>query len=166
MHGWNRNLILWMFGESQDKDGYTTYQSSATNALSGKYTNQKRWDVLEDGLMNSSKWLKYALETGAVTIERVEFADPNDKGTGLKKTKWNSIIYTNATDIGSQQNKKLAAQSEAEFERKQKALTAKDEQYDSLLKLLDTEHSTLSQEYETAKAVVTKNIERTLKIYS
>ena len=78
----------------------------------------------------------------------------------------NSIIYTNATDIGSQQDKKLAAQSEAEFDRKQKALNAKDEQYDSILKLLDTEHSTLSQEYETAKAVVTKNVERTLKIYS
>ena len=163
---WYVNLWHRMNGESQDKDGYTTYQSSTTNTLSGKYTNQKRWEVLEDGLMNSAKWLKYALETCAVSIERVEFADPNEKGTGIKKTKWNSIIYTNAADIGTQQNQKLAAQSEAEFERKQKALTAKDEQYDSILKLLETEHNTLSQEYETAKAVVTKNTERTLKIYS
>lgn len=163
---WYVNLWHRMNGESQDKDGYTTYQSSTTNTLSGKYTNQKRWEVLEDGLMNSAKWLKYALETCAVSIERVEFADPNEKGTGIKKTKWNSIIYTNAADIGTQQNQKLAAQSEAEFERKQKALTAKDEQYDSILKHLETEHNTLSQEYETAKAVVTKNTERTLKIYS
>ncbi len=163
---WYVNLWHRMNGESEDKDGYTTYQSSTTNTLSGKYTNQKRWEVLEDGLMNSSKWLKYALETCAVSIERVEFANPNDEGTGLRKTKWNSVIYTNATDIGSQQNKKLAAKSEAEFERKQKALTSKDEQYDSILKLLDTEHNTLSQEYETAKAVVKKNTERTLKIYS
>lgn len=163
---WYVNLWHRMNGESQDKDGYTTYQSATTNAVSGTFTNQKRWDILEDGLMNNAKWLKYALETSGVTIERVEFADPNEINTGLRKVKWNSIIYTNAADIGTQQNQKLASQSEADFNRKQKMLNAKDKQYDSILKLLDTEHSALEQEYESAKAVITKNTERTLKIYS
>ena len=163
---WYVNLWHRMNGESQQKDGYTTAQYGTTNAISGTFTNQKRWDILEDGLMNNAKWLKYALETCAVTIERVEFADPNEMGTGIRKTKWNSIIYTNAADIGTQTNQKIAAQAEAEFDRKQKALTSKDKQYDSILKLLDTEHNTLLQEYETAKSVVTKNTERTLKLYS
>ena len=164
---WYVNLWHRMNGESQEKDGYTTNQFGTTvSAMNGYFTNQKRWDILEDGLMNNAKWLKYALETGAVTIERVEFADPNEMGTGIRKTKWNSIIYTNAADIGTQTNQKIAAQAEAEFDRKQKALTSKDKQYDSILKLLDTEHNTLLQEYETAKSVVTKNTERTLKLYS
>ena len=163
---WYVNLWHRMNGESQEKDGYTTAQYGTTNAISGTFTNQKRWDILEDGLMNNAKWLKYALETCAVTIERVEFADPNDMGTGIRKTKWNSIIYTNAIDIGTQTNQKIAAKNEAEFDRKQKALNAKDKQYDSILKLLDTEHNTLLQEYETAKSAVTKNTERTLKLYS
>ena len=163
---WYANLWFRMNGDTLEKDGYTTIPNTTTNAISGTFTNQKRWDILEDGLMNNSKWLKYALETCAVTIERVEFSDPNEMHTGIKKTKWNPIIYTNSADIGFQQNKKIAAQVEAEFDRKQRALTAKDKQYDSILKLLDTEHNALQQEYESAKSVITKNTERSLKIYS
>ncbi len=163
---WYVNLWHRMNGASQEKDGYTTNQFGTTSPLNGFFTNQRRWEVLEDGLMNSSKWLQCALESGSVTLERVNYANPTQKGTGLKYAEWTSIIYTNAIDITEQTDSRAVAKAEAEFNHKQKVIEAKDKQYDSMLKLLDTEHSALEQEYETAKAVVAKNTERTLKIYS
>ena len=116
--------------------------------------------------MNSQDWLKYALESGAVSLERVNYTNPTEEGTGLKDATWTSIIYTNALDISEQTDEKAIARAEAEYEQKSREIENKDKQYDSMLKLLDTEHSALQQEYESAKAVITKNTERTLKMYS
>ena len=126
------------------------------------------WDVLEDGLMNSQEWLKYALETGTVTLERVNYTNPTEYGTGMEplNNTWTSIVYTNALEISQQVNDRAISIAEAEYEQKTREIEAKDKQYDSMLKLLDTEHSALQQEYESAKAVIQKNTERTLKIYS
>ena len=126
------------------------------------------WDVLEDGLMNSQEWLKYALETGTVTLERVNYTNPTEYGTGMEplNNTWTSILYTNALEISQQVNDRAISIAEAEYEQKTREIEAKDKQYDSMLKLLDTEHSALQQEYESAKAVIQKNTERTLKIYS
>lgn len=163
---WYVNLWHRMNGESQEKDGYTTNQFSTTNTLNGIFTNQKRWDILEDGLMNSAAWLKNALETGAITIERVNYANPTEAGTGVVKAEWKAVTYNNALDIVEKTDSKAVAKAEADYARKQKVLEDKDKQYDSVLKLLDTEHSALQTEYESVKSVVAKNTERTLKIYS
>ena len=176
---WYVNLWHRMNGPSQDKDDQQT-TTSTTNVTTTEYgttattssttiTTTKtgpRWKVLEDGLMNSQDWLKYALESGAVSLERVNFTNPTEEGTGLKDATWTSIIYTNALDISEQTDEKAIAVAEAEYEQKSREIEAKDKQYDSMLKLLDTEHSALQQEYESAKAVITKNTERTLKMYS
>ena len=165
-----------MNGPSQLKDGMTS-SVDETNVTTTEYgtdfvgesttvtTNWEgpRWYVLEDGLMNSQDWLKYALETGTVSLERVNYTNPTEVGTGLKDATWTSIIYTNALDISEQQNEKAIAIAEAEYEQKSREIENKDKQYDSILKLLDTEHNALQQELETAKTVIT---ERTLKIYS
>ena len=124
------------------------------------------WDILEDGLMNSSEWLKYALETGIVTLERVNYANPTEMSTGLKNYEWSSIIYTNAVDISSEPDEAAIAKAEAEYESVTKDIEAKDKQYDSMLKLLDTEHSALQTEYDSVKSIISKNLERTLKMYS
>ncbi len=124
------------------------------------------WDILEDGLMNSSDWLKYALETGTITLERVNYSNPTEMNTGLKHYEWSSIIYTNALDISEQTNEEAIAKAEAIYESTTKDIEAKDKQYDNMLKLLDTEHNALQTEYDSVKSIISKNLERTLKIYS
>ena len=176
---WYVNLWHRMNGPSQKKDGIMT-TTTTTNVTTTEYgttsllpsttvTTTKtgpKWKVLEDGLYNSQDWLKYALETGLVSMERVNYTNPTEYGTGLKYATWTSIIYTNALDISEQSDEEAIAKTEAEYEQKTKEIEAKEKQYDSILKLLDTEHSALQQEYESAKAVITKNTERTLKMYS
>ena len=124
------------------------------------------WTVLEDGLMKSDKWLKFALDNGFVTLERVNYTNPTEEGTGLADVTWTSIIYTNATDIKEQENERKITQAEVKYKQTVRNIESKDKQYDNILKLLDTEHSALQTEYDSVKGVINKNIERTLKIYS
>ena len=42
----------------------------------------------------------------------------------------------------------------------------KDKRLDMELKNIDTEHNALQQEYESIKSVISKNVERTFKIFS
>ena len=165
-----------MNGPSDQKDGEETITTSHTdtevssNGVTRTTTTEKvtrnRWDILEDGLMNSQDWLKYALESGAVTLERVNFSNPTEEGSGLKDATWTSIQYNNALDISEQLNETAIARAEAEYQQKTREIENKDKQIDSMIKLLDSEHSALQTEYESVKTVISKNTERTLKIYS
>ena len=170
---WYVNLWHRMNGPSDEKDGTITDTTITTTVdENGEYvinkteTTSLRYDVLEDGLMNSAEWLQYALESGSVTLERVNYENPTETGTGLEDGAWTSIIYTNATDISSEADDAAVAKAEAEYEATTKDIEAKDKQYDSMLKLLDTEHSALQTEYDSVKSVISKNTERTLKMYS
>ena len=69
-------------------------------------------------------------------------------------------------DISEQTNEAAITKAEAEYQAKTKDIEAKDKQYDNMLKLLDTEHSALQTEYDSVKSVISKNLERTLKMYS
>lgn len=173
MAQWYVNLWHRMNGPSQEKDGtitdseITTTEDENGNIIVNKEdTTSMRYEVLEDGLMNSAEWLKYALESGTITLERVNYENPTEEGTGLKNAAWTSIIYTNALDISTQTDEAAIAKAEAEYEATTKDIEAKDKQYDSMLKLLDTEHSALQTEYDSVKSVISKNMERTLKMYS
>ena len=173
---WYVNLWHRMNGPSDYKDGEETITTSHTdtevssNGVTRTTTTEKvtrnRWDILEDGLMNSQDWLKYALESGAVTLERVNFSNPTEEGSGLKDATWTSIQYNNALDISEQLNETAIARAEAEYQQKTREIENKDKQIDSMIKLLDSEHSALQTEYESVKTVISKNTERTLKIYS
>lgn len=173
---WYVNLWHRMNGASDSKDGMetatnttTTTEVTSTSTTTTTTTNtftRQRWDVLEDGLMNSQDWLKYALESGSVSLERVNFTNPTEEGTGLKDATWTSIIYTNALDISEQTDEAAIAKAEAEYEQKTREIENKDKQYDSILKLLETEHSALTAEHDSIKNVIKSNTDRTLKIYS
>lgn len=172
---WYVNLWHRMNGESDYKDGSTIISGSATktevitNTTTTNSSNtltRQRWDVLEDGLMNSQDWLKYALESGSISLERVNFTNPTVEGSGLKNATWTSIIYTNALDISEQTDEAAIAKAEAEYEQKTREIENKDKQYDSMLKLLETEHSALTAEHDSIKNVIKSNTDRTLKIYS
>ena len=127
---------------------------------------QMLWTVLEDGLYNSPEWLQNALENGTVTLERVNFTDPTEDGTGLEDVTWTSILYTNATDISEVQDEEAITKAEIIYEATVKDIEAKDKQYDNVLKRLDTEHSALQTEYDSIKSIIDKQIERHLKMYS
>lgn len=124
------------------------------------------WTVLEDGLMNSSEWLKYALDNGYVSLERVNYTEPTEEGSGLDKATWTSIIHSNAQDISEDINERKITIAETKYQQTVREIESKDKQYDNILKRLDTEHSALQTEYDSIKGVISKNIERTLKIYN
>ena len=77
---------------------------SPTNGLTEN--GKVLWTVLEDGLMNSDEWLNYALKNRVVTMERVNYTNPTENGTGIKEYTWTSIIYSNALDISEEENEK------------------------------------------------------------
>ena len=124
------------------------------------------WTVLEDGLMNSDEWLNYALKNRVVTMERVNYTEPTEDGTGIKEYTWTSIIYSNALDISEEENEKAITEAEVKYKQALSDIESKDKQYDNIIRRLDTEHNALQTEYETIKSVITKNLERTLKMYS
>ncbi len=144
-------------------DQVTGDKSPANGLTAG---GQLLWTVLEDGLYNSADWLQSALENGYVTLERVNFTEPTEDGSGLEDVTWTSILYTNATDISEEQNEEAITKAEIQYQMTVKDIEAKDKQYDNVLKRLDTEHSALQTEYDSVKSIIDKQIERHLKMYS
>ena len=137
---------------------------SPTNGLTEN--GKVLWTVLEDGLMNSDEWLNYALKNRVVTMERVNYTNPTENGTGIKEYTWTSIIYSNALDISEEENEKAITEAEVKYKQALSDIESKDKQYDNIIRRLDTEHNALQTEYESVKSVITKNLERTLKMYS
>ncbi len=162
---WYVNLWHRMNGESDIKVGTTDENG---NVVTDDKTSSglPRYKVLEDGLMNSPEWLQYALNNGTITLERVDFTDPTEEGTGLADCTWNSIIWTSSTDITEEENEAAVAAAEVQYEQALRDIEAKDKQYDNQLKILDTEHNALQTEYDSVKSVIEKTIERNLKLYS
>ena len=162
---WYVNLWHRMNGESDIKVGTTDENG---NVVTDDKTSSglPRYKVLEDGLMNSPEWLQYALNNGTITLERVDFTDPTEEGTGLADCTWNSIIWTSSTDITEEENEAAVAAAEVQYEQALRDIESKDKQYDNQLKVLDTEHNALQTEYDSVKSVIEKTIERNLKLYS
>lgn len=113
------------------------------------------YQVLQDGLASSTEWIQFALESGLVTMEQVD-ADNN----------WNTIMYSNCSDITEQTNNAAVTIAEAEYNSAMNKIENKDKMYDLELKNIDTEHNSLQTEYDSIKTAIDKNIERTFKIYS
>ena len=162
---WYINLWHRMNGASDTKAGTTDEDG---NVVGGGKTESglPMYKVLEDGLMNNSEWLQDALNNGTITLERVDFTDPTEEGTGLADCTWTSIIWTSAVDITEEENEAAVAAAEVKYEQALRDIEAKDKQYDNQLKILDTEHNALQTEYDSVKGVIEKTIERNLKLYS
>lgn len=165
---WYVNLWHRMNGESDYKSGYMNldkYDENFDGWISDSKTNEN-YTVLEDGLMNSPEWLKFALEHGAITLEKVQFSDPSIAGDGLKNVQWVSTIYSSVTDIVEQKNEKAATLAEVRYNQAMREIESKDKEYDNQIKLLDTEHNALQTEYDSVKGTIEKNVERTFKAFS
>ena len=154
-----------MNGPSQEKAGTTLEDGTVVEG--GKTSSGlPLYKVLEDGLMDNAEWLQYALENGTVTLEKVEFVEEAEVGTGLADCEWTSIVWSNAPDISESQNEAAITKAEVEYEQALNDIQAKDKQYDNQLKILDTEHNALQTEYDSIKSIIEKTVERNLKIYS
>jgi len=124
------------------------------------YTNlfermQRGFQVLEDGLARSNEWIQFALESGLVTMEQVD----NNKV-------WTGMTHANCSDITEVTDDAAVARAEAEYNKAMNNIENKDKRFDIELKNIDTEHNSLQTEYDSVKSVISKNIERSFKIYS
>lgn len=160
---WYVNLWHRINGESDINIGFDpdTQKLTYTNETSGKY-----WKILEDNLYTSASWLKFALEQGLVTLEQVQNYEDIENETGLKEAKWTSKIYSTCVDIQAVDDEAAIARAEAIYTRTLNDIEAKDKRYDSDIKKLDTEHNALQTEYESVKAAIDKNVERSFKAFS
>ena len=123
------------------------------------YTNlfnrmQQGYTTLEDGLASSNEWIQFAFESNLVTMEQVDL-----------ENNWVSITHNTCSDITEVTDDAAVAVAEAEYNRDMNAIENKDKRYDIELKNIDTEHNSLQQEYDSVKGVISKNIERSFKMY-
>ncbi len=130
------------------------------------------YEVFEDlNLFKSSDWLQFALEHGMVTMVQAQYDNPAaDSGKVPQLTSegitWKSIIYTNASDIRSQEDEVKIAIAEVKYKNAIRDIENKDKKFDQDLKKLDTEHTALQTEYDSIKEVISKNVERSFKAFS
>ena len=113
------------------------------------------YKALQNGLAASPEWIKFAFESGLVTMEQIDSTNT-----------WKSTSYTSCSDITEQTNNNAITIAEAEYNTAMNKIENKDKMYDLELKNIDTEHNSLQTEYESIKNAVDKNIERTFKMYS
>lgn len=165
---WYINLWHRMNGESDYKAGYmneTEYDSATDGWVTDSKTGQS-YAILEDGLMNDPEWIAFALKNSVITMEQVQYSNPNEAGTGLKNVAWTSIVYTSMTEMSEETSEKKRTKAEVIYEQAQRDIEELDKKYDNDLKQLDTEHNALQTEYESIQNVINKNVERTFKTFS
>ena len=111
--------------------------------------------TLEYGLASSTDWMRFALENGIGIIEQLN-----------TDNHWNKIMYNSCSDITEETSSQRTTLAEAEYNKAMNQIQAKDQRLDLELKNIDTEHSSLQQEYESVKKAMTDNIGRTFKLYT
>ena len=143
---------------------YYRMGGGAENADGTKNTNN--YKELDENLINNAEWLQFALENGVLTMEQATFSENgSEKYPEIGTYDWFSIIYTNASDIKSQENEKAIAIAEVKYKNAMTEIENQDKKYDQDLKKLDSEHSALQTEYDSIKSVIDKNVERSFKAF-
>lgn len=144
---------------------YYRMGGGATNDDGTKNTNN--YKELDENLINNSEWLQFALENGILTMEQASYSENgSEKYPEIGTYDWTSIIYTNASDIKSQENETAIAVAEVKYKNAMTEIENQDKKYDQDLKKLDSEHSALQTEYDSIKSVIDKNVERSFKAFS
>lgn len=154
---WYKNLWYRLNGSSTEKNP----------DADSKYT------ILDSKLVNSNTWLQDALTQGFITMEIAANEDIPDMIVSenptiydMKGISWSPIIYTTCAEVTQADDDITIAKAEAEYERKTKEISAKDDKLERKMKLLDTEHNSLQTEYESVQSAMNKNIERSFKAFS
>jgi hypothetical protein len=176
---WYTNLWYYMNGsETANKisNKTMTYDNVEETIMTvedcKKSSKGGNYEVFEDtSLFKSSEWLQFALEHGMVSMKQATYTDPSTDSYKVSTLtgdgySWNSIIYTSATDITSQDDDVAIAIAEAKYKRTTTEIESQDKKYDQELKDLETEHSALQTEYDSIKEVISKNVDRSFKAFS
>ena len=159
-HNGYTNLWYRLNGESSEK------------SLQGK--NSDNYSVLDSKLLNSATWIKDALTQGVISIEVASYTESSNEIpdintptiVNLKGISWKTSIYSSLTDLTQKDDEQAIAKAEAEYQRKNEEISAKDEKYQNKIKTLDTEHTALQTEYDSVQSALNKNIERSFKTFN
>ena len=127
---------------------------------------EQSWVIMDDKLVNSQEWLKFALESGEVTLEHVKFIEDPESGTGLENAAWTETVWSSTSDIIEVEDELAITRAEVKYNQAMREIQAKDKEYDNDIKKLDTEHNALQTEYDSIKSVMDKNMERSFKAFS
>ena len=149
-YDWYTNLWHRMNGESEEK----------------ARKEEQSYTILDDNLLNSQEWLKFALESGAVTLEQVKFEEDPEDGTGIENAEWTETVWSSTPDIIEVEDTLAITKAEVKYNQALRDIQAKDKKYDNDIKKLDTEHNALQTEYDSIKSVMDKNMERSFKAFS
>ena len=138
-----------------------TYYNALDFYAHEKNTFTKNYVILDSKLVTSKEWLYDALKEGIITMERINYSNSSK----THELGWESIIYTNATDIVETDDEEKAARAEVKYENTMDTINTKDKKFQMELKQLDAEHNALLTEYESVKAAMDKNIDRSFKAF-
>ena len=160
MNGYNDPAKIETRELTNDLDEVTYYHSMNFYDRE-KETFAKNYAILDSKLVTSKDWLYDALKEGIITMECIN----SNNSSEFKKLNWQSIIYTNATDIVETDDKEKVARAEVKYEEAMETINTKDKQFQMELKRLDTEHNALLTEYDSVKAAMEANTERSFKAF-
>jgi len=161
---WYTNLWYRLNGDSSNK--------SSQGEKAANYA------VLDSKLASSNQWIQDSLSQGIISLELASVNDPgvvlenqierlsdtlNVKLTGIS---WDKKIYSSSSDFISVDADAAIAKAEAEYERKNAEISAKDQKYQNQIKKLDIEHQALQEQYNSVKAAMEKNIGRSFKTFN
>lgn len=157
---WYTNVWYRMNGESSEKS------AQGLNATSYK--------VLDSNLLSSKQWIQDSLSQGIITLEVVTNENKtnlindskNPFNLTLRGINWNATEYGSCTDFIEKDDESTIAKAEAEYQRKNNEISAKDTRYQNKIKSLDIEHNTLQTQYESVQSAMNKNIERSYKTFN
>lgn len=157
---WYTNLWYRMNGESSDK--------------SAQGQNAVNYKVLDSHLLSSKQWIQDSLAQGIITLEVASNEkqsnliqdSKNPFSLTLRGINWNSTQYGSCSNFVEKDDDSAIAKAEAEYQRKNNEITAKDTKYQNKIKSLDIEHNTLQTQYESVQSAMNKNIERSYKTFN
>ena len=122
---------------------------------------------LSGAKFKDADWFQFALEEGSVILEQLVFSSSQSKDyPELGHRDWQTLSYKSSLDIQSAENEQKQVDAQAKYTKTLNQIEAKDKMIDQTLKQLDTEHNALQTHYESVMNVISKNTERTFKMYS
>lgn len=138
---------------SSSKEAYSYYSK-----IFDKLTHDQYYDATP--VQNNSDWLNSQVEAGLLYLYEWDKDSNDGKGDFVGKS-WDS----GDTSLVSKQDDHNEAKAEAEYNATMKDIEAKESRLDAELKKIDTEHNAVQTEIDSVKGVISKNIERSFKIF-
>ena len=131
------------------------------------YTNifdmmAKGYNLQNDTNLGSSDWLYAQLTSGGMTLAEQSSQDLDNDG----KKDWQAVSFSSEQNMKQETDDGQIAKAEAKYDAATSAIQVKDKTFDLELQQINTEHNAIQTEIETVQKVISKNIERSFKIFN